>query len=376
MQLTTLLKSCYALCLYKKWGLSHRMWDNQLNEEIFPMNNWYKAICAGVLALASSPVFSQECSISVSTWGGNYQRTYESIIPEFEKQYNCKVNLVVGVSQDFVVKARAGEVDVMTNTMIHTTAAQQEGMLLKLDPSVIPNLADLYDNARHSPHIVWANVGDYALVYNSKYVTEEPDTWDVMWDKKYRNRVAMWSIESQAAALIAVQQAVAHGGSFENIKPGLKRLADLVKDGNAVALTDAESQLVSLFASEEAWLGPLTTGRIKDLWDRGLDHIKISRPKEGTFPVITALSVINTTKQPKMAQKFIDFALGETAQVAFAVNNLYAPTNKTVKLPADFALADVLVRGEAFDNLFLVDFVKLNKVRGAWQEQYMRMVNQ
>ena len=340
------------------------------------MNNWYKAIGAGVLALASSPVFSQECSISVSTWGGNYQRTYESIIPEFEKQYNCKVNLVVGVSQDFVVKARAGEVDVMTNTMIHTTAAQQEGMLLELDPSVIPNLADLYDNARHSPHIVWANVGDYALVYNSKYVTEEPDTWDVMWDEKYRNRVAMWSIESQAAALIAVQQAVAHGGSFENIEPGLKRLADLVNDGNAVALTDAESQLVSLFESEEAWLGPLTTGRIKDLWDRGLDHIKISRPKEGTFPVITALSVINTTKQPEMAQKFIDFALGETAQVAFAVNNLYAPTNKTVKLPADFALADVLVRGEAFDNLFLVDFVELNKVRGAWQEQYRRMVNQ
>ncbi|MBX3598579.1 MAG: extracellular solute-binding protein [Rhizobiaceae bacterium] len=347
-----------------------------MNEEILQMKYWYKAIGAGVFTLFSAPLFAQECSINVSTWGGNYQRTYESIIPEFEKLHNCKVNLVIGVSQDFVVKARAGEVDVMTNTMIHTTAAEQDGLLLKLDEKLIPNLASLYDNARHSPNIVWANVGDYALVYNSKYVTEEPTTWDVLWDEKYRNRVGMWSIESQAAALLAVQQANAHGGSFENIEPGLKRLAELVNSGNAVAQTDAESQLVSLFETEEAWLGPLTTGRIKDLWDRGLDHIKIARPKEGTFPTITAMSIINTTKQPEIAQKFIDFALGETAQVAFAVNNLYAPTNKNVKLPDDFKLRGVLVQGEAFDNLLLVDFTELNKVRGAWQEQYMRMVNQ
>lgn len=340
------------------------------------MKIWYKALGAGILTLAASPVFAQDCTVRVSTWGGNYQKTYETIAPEFEKQYNCKVEFVIGVSQDFVVKARAGEVDVMTNTMVHSIAAEQEGLLMELDPAVIPNLANLYEAARYSKSIVWANVGDYALVYNSKYVTETPDTWDVMWDDKYRNRVGMWTIESQAAALIAVQQAVAHGGSFENIEPGLQRLADLVNKGNVVALTDAESQLVSLFEAEEAWLGPLTTGRIKDLWDRGLDHIKISRPKEGTFPVITAMSVIKTASNPEMAQKFIDFALGEVAQKAFAINNLYAPTNKTVTLPDDFALRDVLVQGEAFDNLFLVDFVELNKVRGQWQERYLRMVNQ
>lgn len=374
MQLTTLLKSCYALCLYKKWGLSHRMWDNQLNEEIFPMNNWYKAIGAGVLALASSPVFSQECSISVSTWGGNYQRTYESIIPEFEKQYNCKVNLVVGVSQDFVVKARAADLDVMTNTMVHTTAAEQEGLLLKLDEKVIPNLANLYANARHSPSVVWANVGDYALVYNSKHITDTPDTWDVLWDDKYRGHVAMWTIESQVTALLALQQAMTHGGSFDNIEPGLQRLADLVNNGNVIAQTDSESQLVSLFESGEAWIAPLSTGRVKDLWDRGLDYIKIARPKEGTFPVITALSVIKTTKNPEMAQKFVDFALGDVAQKAFAMNNLYAPTNKTVVLPQDFKLRDVLVQGETFDRLFKVDFTKLNEVRGSWQEKYLRMI--
>jgi putative spermidine/putrescine transport system substrate-binding protein len=333
-----------------------------------------KVLSAGILTLVSTAVFAQECSINVTTWGGNYQRTYEAIIPEFEKQNQCKVRLVVGVSQDFVVKARAGEVDVMTNTMIHTTAAEQDGLLLKLDPKLIPNLANVYDKARHSPSIVWANVGDYALVYNSKHVTETPDSWDVMWDKKYRNRVAMWTIESQVSALLAVQQADKHGGSFRNIEPGLKRLADLVNSGNAVSQTDAESQLVSLFQTEEAWLGPLTTGRIKDLWDRGLTHIKIARPKEGTFPVITAMSVVKTTKNPEMAQKFVNFALGDVAQKAFATRNLYAPTNKTVELPADFALRDVLVQGKAFDNLFLVDFTELNKVRGSWQEKYLRLV--
>ncbi|HEY0918970.1 extracellular solute-binding protein [Devosia sp.] len=330
---------------------------------------------AAVLTTAlAAEAYAQDCTIRVTTWGGNYQKTYESIAPEFEKQYNCKIEWVVGVSNDFIVRARAGEVDVVTAPMLHAVSGEMEGLWADLDETLIPNLANLYDNARHSKQIVWANVGDYAIVYNSKYIPEAPDSWDDLWDEKYHNRVAMWTIESQMALLLAYQQATAHGGSFDNIEPGLQRLADLVNGGNAFVQSDAESQLVSLFEAEEAWIGPLTTGRIKDLWDRGLDHIEIARPQEGTFPVITALSVVKTSKNMEMAQKFVDFALGETAQRAFAVNNLYAPTNRTVTLPEDFALRDVLVQGDAFDRLIVVDFLKLSEVRSDWQERFQRML--
>ena len=128
-----------------------------------------------------------------------------------------------------------------------------------------------------------------------------------------------------------------------------------------------------MFRSEEAWIGPLTSGRLKDLWDRGMTHIKVSRPT-GTFPVITALAVVKTTKNADMSFKFLTYLLSEPVQLAFATNNLYAPSNKTVKIPADFAYRDLLITGDAFDQLYVPDFLEINKVRGEWQERYLRLV--
>lgn len=66
---------------------------------------------------------------------------------------------------------------------------------------------------------------------------------------------------------LAIMQAQKKGGGIDNIDPGLRRIADMVKSGNAVGMIDVESQLVSLFESNEAWLGMITTGRLKDLLD-------------------------------------------------------------------------------------------------------------
>lgn len=339
------------------------------------MQAMFKLMLGGALAtFFVAEATASDCVLRVTTWGGNYQRTYESVASEFENKYDCRIEWVVGSTADFTVRARAGQVDVVTNNLLYAVAGEKEGLWMDLDESKIPNMSDLYEKAKYSPQTVWVNVGDYALAYNSKYVKEEPQSWDVLWNKDYRNRVVLYSFNSPDVLSLAVIEAEKHGGSFDNIEPGLQRIADLVNSGNVIAMIDIESQLVSLFEAEEAWLGPLTTGRIKDLWDRGMDHIKLARPKEGTFPVITAMNVVKTTDNPEMAMNFVNFALGKTAQEAFAIRNLYAPTNRTVELPADFKYRDVLVQGDAFDRLYLLDPAKLNEVRGKWQEKFQRML--
>jgi putative spermidine/putrescine transport system substrate-binding protein len=140
-------------------------------------------------------------------------------------------------------------------------------------------------------------------------------------------------------------------------------------------MVEVEPQIVSLYDSGDAWIGALSTGRLKDLWDKGDDYIKIVRPPEGSFPVITAMNVVKTTDKPDMAMHFVNFALGESAQNAFAINNLYAPTNKEVQIPDDFKYKDLLVRGEAFDNLYKMDVVKLSKVQAEWRERFDKMIH-
>jgi putative spermidine/putrescine transport system substrate-binding protein len=330
------------------------------------------AVALGSFALDAA--WAQNCMLRVTTWGGNYHRTYTQVAPEFEKQYNCKIEWVIGSTADHTVKARLGQADVVTNNLLFAVAGEKEGLWLALDEAKIPNLKNLYGNARYSPYTVWVNVGDFALAYNSQKIKEEPKSWEALWNPAYKNHVALYYFEGVPTLGLTIQQAQKAGGNYDNIEPGLKRVADLVKTGNAIALFEVESQMVSMFESGEAWIGPLASGRIKDLWDKGHTHIKFVRPAEGSFPVITAMNVVKSTKQPEMAMNFVNFALGESVQKAFAVNNLYAPTNKTVAVPADFKYRDLLIQGEAVDRLFRLDDAKLNAVKAQWREKFDRLI--
>ena len=145
--------------------------------------------------------------------------------------------------------------------------------------------------------------------------------------------------------------------------------------GNAVAMVPAETQLVSLFELEEAWIGVLTTGRFKELWDKGADFIQLARPKEGTFPVITTITVSKSTTEPDAAMQFVNHVLSKQVQVTFATKNLYAPTVKNAELPPDFKYRDLLISGDSFNRLFIPDQKKIAARRAEWREQFMRLTS-
>ena len=335
--------------------------------------HFMKVAAAAAFMTGAASISASACEVRVTTWGGNYHKTYESVAPEFEKQYNCEVKWVVANTNEFMVKARLGQVDVATNNIVNSLLGEKEGLWMELDPEKIPNMKNAYGNALYSPYTVFINVGDYALAYNSKHVTEEPTSWDVLWDPKYKGRVMMYGLDSPSTLGIAIQQATKHGGGIDNIEPGLKRLAELESSGNLIGFLGVESQMVSLMELEEAWLGVLATGRIKDLWDKGADFIKIARPVEGTVPVITTANIVKTATDPEMAMNFVNFMLGKTSQEAFALRNLYAPTVKNAVIPEDFKYAPLFVRGEAFERLYNYDLDKVNEVKASWLEMYERM---
>lgn len=314
--------------------------------------------------------------LRVTTWGGNYQKSYEFTVGDFEKQNNCKVEWVVGSSADFVVKARMAQVDVVTTDLTNSIMGENEGLWLKLDESKVTNMKNLYDNAKYSPFTVFTNVGDYAMVYNSNHVKKAPESWDALWDPAYKNRVAIYYFGSTGCTSLMILQAVKNGGGIDNIDPGMKRMVELSKSGNLIGMIEAETQLVSLFELQEAWIGMLGTGRIKDLWDKGADFIKIVRPKEGTFPMISTMNVVKTTKNPDLSMKFVNHVLGPVTQKAFAERNLYAPSVKNVTIPDDFKYKPLLVTGEAFNKLFIPDLPKVGKLKGEWGERFNKMVSQ
>lgn len=338
------------------------------------MNRTIKALlAAAAFGVFAAPAFAQECTLRVTTWGGNYQKTYESVAAGFEKAQNCKIEWVVGSSPDHLVKSRLGQVDVATNTLLNSIAGEKEGLWLDLDKSKIPNMANLYPNAIYSPKTIFVNVGDYVLAYNSDKVKTPPTSWDDLWKPEFKNHAVIYGFEHIPTLSLTVLQAQKAGGSIDNIQPGLEKMAALVKSGNLVGALDVESQMVSLFQTEDAWIGMLATGRVKELIEKGTKNVKFVRPPEGTFPLISTVNITKAAKDPAKAQAFVDYILSPEVQTAFAVRNFYAPTVQNAPIPADFQFRDLLVQNEQFKRLFLPDQDKITANKAKWQNQINQM---
>ncbi|AHF76660.1 Extracellular solute-binding protein family 1 [Sodalis praecaptivus] len=332
---------------------------------------------AALCCITAFTVFSADaCELRVTTWGGNYQATYESVAKKFEKEYQCDIQWVVGSSPDHLIKARLGQVDVVTNTLLNSIAGEKEGLWLPLDKAAIPNMANLYDNAIYSPYTVYANVGDYVLAYNKDKISQAPTSWNALWDKQYRDHVVIYGLDNIPTLSLTVMEAEQHGGSIDNINPGLKRMAELLKSGNLIGALDVESQMVSLFQTGDAWLGMMATGRMKELYEKGVTNIAFTRPSEGTFPLITTVNITKYAKDVKMAQAFVNYILSPDVQLAFATRNLYAPTVKNVTIPADFKYANLLVKDDAFKRLYLPDQQKITEHKAQWQQSINEMSTQ
>ena len=323
-----------------------------------------------------SSSLAADCKLRVTTWGGSYQKTYESVAAKFEETHDCKIEWVVGASPDHLVKARLGQVDVATNTLLNSIAGEKEGLWMELDKAKIPNLANLYPNAVFSPYTVFANVGDYVLAYNSDKVKEAPASWDDLWKPEYKNHVVIYGFEHIPTLSLTVLEAQKNGGGIDDIQPGLDKMAELVKSGNLVGALDVESQMVSLFQTEDAWIGMLATGRMKELLEKGIANVKFVRPAEGTFPLITTVNVTKAATDPAMAQEFVNYILSPEVQLAFATRNLYAPTVQNAEIPQDFSYRDLLVQNEEFKRLFLPDQEKITANKAEWQNKLNRMTSQ
>lgn len=316
-----------------------------------------------------STAAADDCMLRVTTWGGSYQETYEAVAKGFEKENDCRIEWIVGASPDHLIKARLGQVDVATNTLLNSIAGEKEGLWAPLDPEKIPNMANLYDNAVYSDYTIFVNMGDYVLAYNTDRVDEAPTSWNDFWDPDYSNSVVIYGMDHIPTLSLLVMQAEQNGGSIDDIEPGIDRMADLMKSGNLIGALDVESQMVSLFETGDAALGMLATGRMRDLLSKGTGNVDFVRPEEGTFPLISSINIHKDAKDPDMAAKFVDYVLSPEVQIAFATHNLYAPTVDNVDLPEDTPYRELLVTGDEFERLYLPDQEKITEHKAEWQQQ-------
>jgi spermidine/putrescine-binding protein len=133
----------------------------------------------------------------------------------FEEACGVKVNATyMGSSDDLVAKLRAGgaeTIDLTSPSSDAATAIIDAGLASALDLGRIPSYADLSEGFRGLTvarkddtvyGVPWA-FGPNPLIYDTTKVTKAPDSWGVLWDRKYRGKL---SLQDDIATLYMVAQ--------------------------------------------------------------------------------------------------------------------------------------------------------------------------
>ena len=309
----------------------------------------------------------QGTTVNVYNWGEYISDGTEdtlNVVKEFERLTGAKVNYTNyesnenmysklmggGVSYDVIIPS-----DYMIGRLI------EEDMLVKIDWDNVPNLkyiAPEYQNLYYDPNQEYSicyNVGTTVIIYNSTLVDEEPTSWKILWDEKYKDKILMFNNSRDA---FAIAQAIL-GQSFNSVveadwNEAAKLLAQQKDTVNPVYVMD---EIFNLMESGEYAFATYYAGDYVLMCENNPD-LEYCFPEEGVNIFYDALCIPNCVQNKKGAEAFINFMQEPQIALANAEYIYYASPNLTVINNEDYSLfgdetvyPEVMPNGQYFENL-------------------------
>lgn len=188
---------------------------------------------------------------------------------------------------------------------------KNEDMLAKIDYNNIPNykyIGEEFRNLAYDPTneysvpYMWGTVG---IIYNTKKVKEKVDSWDILWDPKYKDQVIM--PDSVRDAMAVAEKKLGYSLNTENldqIEKAKEQLMTQKKDG--LILAYMVDQVKDAMVVEEASLAVAWSGDAVTMIERNPD-LAYAIPKEGSNKWFDAIAIPKNAKHKENAEKFINF---------------------------------------------------------------------
>src|SRR5215467_12604118 len=293
---------------------------------------------AALAFLAGSCKQSQP-ALSLLVWEGYAD---PSFVHDFEVSHHCKVVAsYMGSSDELVAKLRGGSAsnyDVISPSSDVAISIVKAGLAAPLDLAKISSYPQLSSKLRESS-LVKANGQVYGvpfmwgpnpLLYDAKAVAQAPDSWSVLWDPKYRDKVSLWDelssiyMATQILGYDKPDPSQLYNLSDEQLAAVKKKLLELKPNIRKFWVTGGE--LTNLFQNHEIVLAmgwPLNTVQLRKLNFPIAETI----PKENTTGWIDHLMVTAASQRKDLAVEFLAYMVeAKTQKLVSAVTN-YTPAN-------------------------------------------------
>ena len=285
-------------------------------------------------------------TLNIYNWGEYMSDGSEGsldVVKEFEKLTGIKVNYSTydsnesmyslikygGVSYDIVIPS-----DYMIERMIN------ENMLQKIDTSKLSNYHLIDDKYKglyydtNNEYSVPFSVGMVGLIYNSKIVTETPDSWSIMWDEKYKNDILTFNNPRDT---FAIAQFLLGQDINTTSKKDWNAAAQLLKKQKSVLQAYVMDEVYNKMESGSASIAPYYAGDFLSMLDNNED-LAFVYPKEGTNIFVDAACIPKNAENYEAAMLFINYLLEPEIALANAEYIYYASPNTSVTTNPEYSL--------------------------------------
>ena len=289
--------------------------------------------------LSSTSCKKRTPTLSLLVWEGYADPTF---VKAFEEQHHCKVSAsYMGSSDELVAKLRggsAGNYDVISPSSDVATSIAMGGLVAPLDLAKIPSYGQLSPQLTSLPLVrvkdqvygvpfMW---GPDPLIYDTTVFAQPPDSWNVLWDPKYKGKISVWddlSTVYMAAQVLGYDKpdpSQLFNLSDDQLESVKKKLLELKPNIRKMWSTGGE--LTNLFQNHEvvaARGGPLMTNQLLNVNFPGGETI----PKETTTGWIDHLMVTAGSENKELAYEFLEYMIEARTQKKVTEVTGYTPAN-------------------------------------------------
>jgi len=293
--------------------------------------------------LLSVPAQAME-TLRVLAWPGYAD---PDLVQVFEQRYQVKVEVTVINSDDVMwerLTARQGEgFDVFSVNAAELQRYIDSAISIPLTPADIPNTAKQLPRFRDLAAIpglsrngvIYAipyTYSEMGLIYDRKVFKTPPDSFAVMWDKRYKGRVLAYQGSEHNFSLAAMVQGL--NNPFQIPADDFSRLSRYLVElrRNVLTFYRSPEQATALFMQNHSVLLFANYGKqqVNMLRKAGAD-IGYVIPKEGALAWLDCWSVTRTAKNRKLAQAWINYTLDTSVSQALTARQ---GLSNTLEVPA------------------------------------------
>lgn len=286
--------------------------------------------------------------INVYNWGEYISDGSEGTLDvnkQFEQETGIKVNYTTYDSNENMynkIKGGGASYDIVIPSDYMIERLINEDLLEKINFDNIPNYKNVmskYKNLYYDPNNEYSvpyNVGMVGLVYNTKMVDETPDSWEIMWDEKYKGQILMFNNSRDAFGIaqfllgidVNTTDTLDWDAAFEKLKKQKPLVQSYVMDDVFNKMEGGEAAIAAYYA-----------GDCISMADNNPD-LDFVYPKEGTNIFVDSICIPKSCQNKEAAEVYINFLLRGDIALANAEFICYATPNQAVLDNEEYSLRD------------------------------------